>query len=199
MSPLCRAIPMTATRWQPFAGLAMRAHSFGKKVVDSASGVLRVIENSQVLVHTVPALMARATLCARSTSFVKIEAARPKMVAFARVIASSSVAKVSKPSTGPNISANHSLGPANPLPCYTARGRLRRSGLPRSRLRGSGHRRRSSSRTLRSSSSTSALMLTRQWAKVSPVAPAARSSFHRARIAAISSKSDRSIFVFVIT
>ena len=30
------------------AGLAMRAHSFGKKVVDSASGVLRVIENSQV-------------------------------------------------------------------------------------------------------------------------------------------------------
>ena len=36
-------------------------------------------------------------------------------------------------------------------------------------------------------------------AKVSPVAPAARSSFHRARIAAISSKSDRSIFVFVIT
>ncbi len=92
-------------------------------------------------------------------------------------------------------------GRGRPTLCYgyTARGRLRRSGLPRSRLRGSGHRRRSSSRTLRSSSSTSALILTRQRAKVSQVAPAARSSFHRARIAAISSKSDRSIFVFVIT
>jgi hypothetical protein len=54
--------------------------------------------------------MARATLCARSTSFVKIEAARPKMVAFARVIASSSVAKVSKPSTGPNISIQRRHG-----------------------------------------------------------------------------------------
>ena len=120
------------------AGLAMRAHSFGKKVVDSASGVLRVIENSQVLVHTVPALMARATLCARSTSFVKIEAARPKMVAFARVIASSSVAKVSKPSTGPNISANHSPGPANPLPwlhCARALTPLRLAEIALARIR----------------------------------------------------------------
>jgi hypothetical protein len=31
------------------------------------------------------------------------------------------------------------------------------------------------------------------------VAPAARSSFHRARIAAISSESGRSVFVFVMT
>ena len=76
---------------------------------------------------------------------------------------------------------------------------MRRSGLPRSRLRGSGHRRGSPFRTSRSSSITSALILLRQRANVSPVAPAARSSFHRARIAAISSTSGRSIFVFVMT
>ena len=75
---------------------------------------------------------------------------------------------------------------------------MRRSGLPRSRLRGSGHRRGSPFRTSRSSSVTSALILLRQRANVSPVAPAARSSFHRARIAAISSTSGRSIFVFVM-
>ena len=96
--------------------------------------------------------------------------------------------------------ASDGLPSNGPILChgYTARRRLRLSGLPRSRLRGSGHRRRSPSRTLRSSSSTSALTLTRQRANVSPVAPAARSSFHRARIAAISSRSDRSVFDFVI-
>ena len=80
----------------------------------------------------------------------------------------------------------------------TVRRRFRRSGFPRSRLRGSGHRRGSPFRTSRSSSITSALILLRQRANVSPVAPAARSSFHRARIAAISSTSGRSIFVFVM-
>jgi hypothetical protein len=80
---------------------------------------------------------------------------------------------------------------------YTARERLRRSGFPRSRLRGSGHRRGSLPRTSPSSPITSALILLRQLAKVSLVAPAARSSFHRARITAISSVSGQSAFVFV--
>jgi hypothetical protein len=86
-----------------------------------------------------------------------------------------------------------------PRPAHQALGRLRRSSLPKSRLRGSGQRRRSPSSTLRNSSSTSALTLTRQRANVSPVAPAARSSFHRARITAISSKSECAILAFVIT
>jgi len=80
---------------------------------------------------------------------------------------------------------------------YTARERLRRSGFPRSRLRGSGHRRGSLPRTSPNSSITSALILFRQLAKVSLVAPAARSSFHRARITAISRVSGQSAFVFV--
>jgi hypothetical protein len=79
------------------------------------------------------------------------------------------------------------------------RWRFRRSGLSRSRLRSSGHRRSSPFKTLRSSSITSVLTLLRHRANVSPVSPAARSSFHRARIAAISSTSGRSIFVFVMT
>ena len=70
---------------------------------------------------------------------------------------------------------------------YCARGRLRRSGSPRpSRLSWSGHRRRSPSRTFRSSSSTSALTLIRQRAKVRQW-PQRLVLFHRAPIAAISS------------